>query len=322
MAKQEKKLEFRYYNIPAGEYVLPKLGDGWVQQYGVGYEDTMHFHNYMEIGYFYYGKGELLIEDRTYQYSGDDPMFSVIPANIPHNTITVPGRVDHWEFLFIDIDSFIREEMKGDRFDVDEVIRIVNKRGTLKTKANHPALDRIIQSIIGDYRKEGLYYKESVKGYLKAFVIELLRLDEERGRVQRSSAHTAYLSAAITYIEEHYAEDFRVSDLANVCGLSESHFRRVFEDSMNMKPADFVNLIRIQHGCRLIENEHLSMEEVGYRVGYTTPSTFNRNFKRITGKTPYQWKSEAKKRTSTLAELNISALKGWEALDTGYGFTE
>ena len=73
-------------------------------------------------------------------------MFSVIPANIPHNTITVPGRVDHWEFLFIDIDSFIREEMKGDRFDVDEVIRIVNKRGTLKTKANHPALDRIIQS--------------------------------------------------------------------------------------------------------------------------------------------------------------------------------
>ena len=58
----------------------------------------------MEIGYFYYGKGELFIEDRTYPYSGDDPMFSVIPANIPHNTITVPGRVDHWEFLFIDID--------------------------------------------------------------------------------------------------------------------------------------------------------------------------------------------------------------------------
>ena len=32
--------------------------------------------------------------------------------------------------------------------------------------------------------------------------------------------------------------------MAKVCGLSESHFRRVFEESMNMKPVDYVNMIR------------------------------------------------------------------------------
>lgn len=55
------------------------------------------------------------------------------------------------------------------------------------------------------------------------------------------------------------------------------------------------------------------MEDVGYRVGYQTPSTFNRNFKKLTGKTPYQWKENSGKKDIHYSDFNISALKGWEA---------
>lgn len=70
MAKKKKRMEYRYYEIPADTYVLPLLGKGWEQEYGVGIRDMLHFHNYMEIGYCYHGDGELIIEDRTYHYSG------------------------------------------------------------------------------------------------------------------------------------------------------------------------------------------------------------------------------------------------------------
>ncbi len=319
MAK--KKLEFRYYNIPAGEYVLPKIGDGWIQHYGVGYEQILHFHNYMEIGYNYYGKGQLIIEDRVYHY-GAEPMFSIIPANMPHNTMSDEGHVCSWEFLFIDIENFVRNEMSNERFDPEEVIRILNKRGTLKTKANHARLDRIIQSIIEECRNEGLYYKETIKGYLRALVIELLRLDEEREAARRQGTQSEYLTLAIKYVQEHYAEDLHIADLAKQCGLSESHFRRVFEESMNMKPADFVNMVRVQNACNLILKGNLSMAEVGYRVGYTTSSTFDRNFSKITGKSPRQWKGDAMKKDQIMSEFNVSALKGWEGLAQGQGFTE
>ena len=62
MTKTKKKLEFRYYTLPAGDYVLPKLGKGWEQEYGLGYEGMLHFHNLLEIGYCYHGNGKLIIE--------------------------------------------------------------------------------------------------------------------------------------------------------------------------------------------------------------------------------------------------------------------
>ena len=36
MAKKKKRMEYRYYEIPADTYVLPLLGKGWEQEYGVG----------------------------------------------------------------------------------------------------------------------------------------------------------------------------------------------------------------------------------------------------------------------------------------------
>ena len=311
LAKEKKRLEFRYYTLPIGEYVLPKLGKGWEQEYGVGYEGMLHFHNYLEIGYCYHGKGKLTIEDRDYRY-GDD-MFSVIPANIPHTTNSDIGNICKWEFLFIDMDEFIRNEMKSDNLSRDEIIRIVNKRGTLKSKANHPIMAKLILDIIRESREKSLYSEMSIKGYLMALVIEILRLDEERELVHKNMKLTHYIESAIKYVNDHYQNDIKIDDMAKVCGLSESHFRRVFEESMNMKPVDYVNMIRIQKACAIINKEDLSMEEVGFRVGYQTPSTFNRNFKKITGQTPYQWKGNAGEWDNLQTKFNISALKGWEA---------
>ena len=63
MPKQKEKIELRYYNIPDGSYVLPKIGEGWEQEYGLGMNGMLHFHNLLEIGYCYHGSGRLIIED-------------------------------------------------------------------------------------------------------------------------------------------------------------------------------------------------------------------------------------------------------------------
>ncbi len=310
MAKTKKKLEFRYYTLPTGDYVLPKLGKGWEQEYGLGYDGMLHFHNLLEIGYCYSGNGTLQIEDRSYHYSGN--MFSIIPANIPHTTISAPGNICKWEFLFIDIDNFIREEMSSSRLPVEEMIRIVNKNGTMKTRANHPVLADLILSIIRECREEPLYYKDSIKGYLEAFVIGCIRLDEERIQARKNDKLSDYIRKAIAFVNDNYQQDIKIQEMASMCGLSESHFRKVFEEAMNMKPNDYVNSVRIREACRLIRKEDLSMEEIGIRVGYQTPSTFNRNFRRITGKTPYQWKTEERNHEGLLTDFQITAERGWE----------
>ena len=312
MAKQKDKIEFRYYEIPIGKYVLPMLGKGWEQEYGIGYHGMLHFHNYLEIGYCYHGQGDLVIDDRNYRYG--DNMLTWIPANIPHTTNSDPGHICKWEYLFIDIESFIKNEMNDCKILADDILKIANKRGTMKTKENHPVMAELILNIIREYRSESLYYQDSAKGYIKALVIEILRLEEERELARRNIKLGHYVGSAIEYIGDNYADDIKVADIAASCGLSESHFRRIFEDSMNMKPVDYINLVRIKNACELIEKEEISMNDVGIRVGYLTPSSFNRNFKRLTGMTPHQWKVEKiQKNGGGLKKYKISAKPGWEA---------
>lgn len=312
MGKKKKKMEYRYYEMPSGSYILPLLGKGWEQEYGVEYpNDMLHFHNYLEIGYCYHGDGELIIEDKVYEYG--DEMFSVIPANIPHTTNSKPGNICKWEYLFVDLESFLLKEVPQDNTQMHSVLSIINKRGTLKTRQNHSIMSDLILNIIRECREKPLYYEESIKGYLYALVIEMLRLADERDKSRRTRKVNQYIKEALNYVNEHYMEPIRMEEIAMASGLSESHFRRVFEETMNMKPLEYVNLIRVDKACFLIEREDMSMEEISYRVGYQTQSSFNRNFRRLTGMSPYQWKKKKTKQEGILKNYQISAMKGWEA---------
>ena len=67
MAKKRKKpkMEFRYYQMPAGSPILALLGQKWVQNYGNDV-DYLHFHNYLEIGFCYEGDGFMAFGDAVF----------------------------------------------------------------------------------------------------------------------------------------------------------------------------------------------------------------------------------------------------------------
>jgi AraC-like DNA-binding protein len=311
MAKQKKQIEYRYYEIPNGHYVLALLGDNWEQSYGAAVENLLHFHNYMEIGYCYWGNGKLTIEDSNVNYKGG--IITIIPENIPHETKSLNNSICKWEYLFIDIDNFIRNEISFSRIMPEEVIKTLNSQAYVIQWSQNKALTSIVKNIIEEYREKKPHYKHAVKGYLKAFVVELLRISEDMSSslTLEEKKVNSYIEKSVNYISEHYADEIKMSDVADECGLSESHFRRIFEETMSMKPLDYLNMIRIDKACEIIQNKDYAMEEVGFRVGYQTPSTFNRNFKKLTGKTPYQWKKEENTIGITKKNYQISAKKGW-----------
>ena len=287
------------------------LGDTWIRSYGAEKENLLHFHNYMEIGYCYWGNGMLTIEESSVAYKGG--IITIIPENIPHETKSFNQGICKWEYIYIDIDSFIRNEMQFKRMLPEEVIKRINNQGYVVQWNQNKALTNIIRNIIEEYREKKPYYKEAVRGYLRAFIAELLRINEDMSSslTLEEKRLSSYIEKSVTYIADHYAEDIKMSDVAHECGLSESHFRRIFEESMSMKPLDYLNMVRIDKACEIIQNKDYAMEEVGFRVGYQTPSTFNRNFKKLTGKTPYQWKKEENTLGITKKNYKISAKKGW-----------
>ena len=80
-----------------------------------------------------------------------------------------------------------------------------------------------------------------------------------------------------------------------------------------MTPVDYLNQVRIKKACDMIRKTGYSMEEIAVKVGFSTTSTFNRNFKRIVGTSPYHWKKSPENFETRLADFNIlqRCEKGW-----------
>ncbi len=56
--------------------------------------------------------------------------------------------------------------------------------------------------------------------------------------------------------------------------MSETSFRKVFEEYVHMLPMDYVNLVRVQYACEQMKHGNDSMDEVARKAGFsTTPLT-------------------------------------------------
>ena len=100
--------------------------------------------------------------------------------------------------------------------------------------------------------------------------------------------------------------------MAAQCSLSEAHLRRKFKEYLNMSPNEYLTAVRIRQGCDLLNTTSCSMLEVALRVGYQSVSSFDRNFQKIVGMTPYQYKKNSKDYKGKVLEYKISARKGWK----------
>lgn len=305
--KKKKSAEFRFYELPHDEPVLALMGDKWIQVYGENI-NNFHFHNLLEIGFCHYGEGNLVIEDDEYRFGAG--MISCIPSNFLHVTKSDMDVKAFWEYIFIDPGAILERCGKSTR-EAADILESINQRAFCIGIDENLMMATLVRAIFDEMQQKGEYHSECVVGLVYALLFEIARFNG-KGSGQISGKNISLqLQNAIAYVEKNYSEDFKIADLANECHISETHFRRIFQEKMNMTPIEYVNFVRVKKACELIDRTDISMEDVAEKVGFATASTFNRNFRRIIGTSPYQWKKRPDNHEGKLLEYKISALKGW-----------
>lgn len=307
--RRKKEIQFRYYEIPQDEPCLALLGEAWVRPYGDGV-DCLHFHNYMEIGFCYDGAGKVMLDEEDIPYKAE--MFTIIPKNYPHNTISKDLELNQWEYIYVDVEVFLREIYKENQIFADDLIAVINNRAWVAGAVEYPESAGLIRGIMEEMRYKKDLYNESVHGMLLSLFINIARMNHRSSnKVRKQSGGVSQMTVALHYIGKHYAEDLTIGELAKVSHMSETHFRRVFQKVMNMTPSDYLNLVRVQMACEHMKKHTDSMELVAEKSGFQSVSTFNRNFKKILGITPYQWKIHPENYEAKLLNYKISAYRGW-----------
>jgi AraC-like DNA-binding protein len=117
-------------------------------------------------------------------------------------------------------------------------------------------------------------------------------LTGEQGTVVRqfglADSNLTYIGRAVKWIRDHYAQPFRVDDLARMSGMSASAFYRHFQAVTAMSPIQFQKQIRLHEARLALATHPMDITGLAYRLGYGSPSQFSRDYRRQFGASPSQ----------------------------------
>ena len=96
---------------------------------------------------------------------------------------------------------------------------------------------------------------------------------------------------SLRFIDEHFAEDITLEQIAAQSNLSPHYFTRLFGESFRMKLWDHVLIKRIDMAKRLLTSQSdITVLEIALQCGFHNTANFNRAFLRFTGMTPSEYR--------------------------------
>ena len=133
----------------------------------------------------------------------------------------------------------------------------------------------------------GVAGKEELKQIVSDIILHLYGVLEMRKPKKADGA----IDMAELYIIEHYAEPINLEEISNLVNLSQHYLSRMFKQEKKIGFSDYVAMVRIEQAKKLLMVDGLAVKEVALMVGFQDPNYFSKSFKKITGKTPGEYKS-------------------------------
>lgn len=107
-------------------------------------------------------------------------------------------------------------------------------------------------------------------------------------------AYSRHITKALQFISEQYAANISLDITAQTLNLNASYLSRLFKEETQMTFTEYLNKIRIQSSCMLMESGHLTLKQISSEVGFISYTYFFKVFKSFTGMTPQAFMDQRK----------------------------
>jgi len=123
-------------------------------------------------------------------------------------------------------------------------------------------------------------------------LFKMLTEEAERSLEQLSSRNNLATQIEAMIINEYQGQKPNLDDIAKQFNLSSRSLRRHLKQQGHSY-GEISDMAQSTVAQRLLSNDNMSVQEVAYRLGFSEPSSFHRAFKRWTGVTPQQYRTQA-----------------------------
>ncbi|PEZ14319.1 AraC family transcriptional regulator [Priestia megaterium] len=218
------------------------------------------------------GRGELRVNDEVYIIKENEGMF--LTPHVPHEYYPVTSE---WQVCWVSFNGSVID-------DIMLSLQFINSGKIALTNAE--SLYRMLQELM-DRLEEN--HTSSTMQCSELLYSVILKLRQDSVHIERKSRlqQITQLNPVLRYIEEYYHQPLTLEVLAQQLNVTEQYTCLLFQQSLGIRPFEYVTRVRIQKAKKLLlKNNQISVQDIARQVGYEHPSYFIKRFKEQENVTP------------------------------------
>ena len=245
-----------------------------------------HDHSAVEILLTLEGMVTYTIEDKIYQVRKGEIL--IVPPDTLHS-LTMGEGSSRYLFLF-ESDAIMTMR------DIKSMAMYFHKPFHLRDGSDaHVRIRELLLRAREAYEKREMMWNTVCYSYLlriyailgQRYLNGVRTRTAESGRIVESEV----ITAAMTYINNHYRQDLSLEDVAGFAGFSRYYFSRSFKKQTGYSFKDYLCQKRLQVAMDLLIRTDRPMKDVAAESGFGSVATFNRVFREKKGCTPTQFRA-------------------------------
>lgn len=254
--------------------------------YGGGHSLRDHFHDNFEIIYVRGGTARLTMRDRSFDLRRGSVVF--IGKLEAH---AMEAREDYRRFYAVLRSAPLEARIADNRLTAVFRQKDLRLAPVYDLAPEAARLDALFDTIYREYRRGEEYADTLIAACLAQVLVYALRLRPPQD-ARPENAHDAAVYRAQAFMEQHFAQDIRIADIARDNFLSPEYFSRMFRQLTGYSPKRYLLEIRLAHSRSLLEHSGAPVQEIAHRSGFGDCNNFIRSFKAQYGKTPNKYRAD------------------------------
>lgn len=262
--------------------------------------DRYNYHKEYELNFQIQNSGTRYVGDSVRRFEMGDLV--LVGPNIPHywksdeiyyNNPELNARLVYFHFTpdFLGKDFFDLPEMSAARSLLERAKHGIHIRGAV---AGRMGLKMQQLNLETNRWKKLTGFIEILNELGEAEDYELLASEGFCDSYHKAQSKER-LTEIYNYIIRNHQENLTLDEVAAHANMNTSAFCRYFKKVTTKTFSQALNEIRVGAACRALINSELTVAEIGYSVGYQNIAYFNRQFKKIKGVTPQEYRFRSEK---------------------------
>ncbi len=284
-----KQYEFNWYSRKASM----NLGGVYMTQLGMvycvpGYVIKPHEQWCHEISYFVSGKGQFIVDDKAMDIHPNEVF--ITPLGCRHSIVVSKDEPLHFCYLgFLFDDHYASGELM-------QLLAFFHDLPGIRADGDHELLLAFYRAI-GELARGDRFSALLLTGYVQSVLIMCMRLFSGGAPQPRIDAQTATVSCEIVYsvmkaVDDNSMNVGSIADLADLLGYNPCYLSHYFKQKTGMTLQSYIIQKKIDHAIGLMQYSPLSITQIAEQMGFASLQSFSKAFKRVTGKSPSDYRPE------------------------------